>query len=421
LGYIDFQAGDAFLRSLRATLTVTDQDGRVNSKSIETGYLYPHLISKASVQLSKLARDTQGQLPEAQRDMNVLWDVFTQDQVSSIVTTRMESMRYLRSSARQMISDILGRHKPEAYVAFVWGTAFWEEGNNELWGAEVQGQLRHGIVYSTKSQKIGEQKRIDFKFRSGDFNRFFVMLNMRDLRADIGRKSLPEEINDFANFFANAMQNKFVDQDDCLRPSPGPFDEPLERELEELRDGAYGRERLTYPGLHFTRVPQEEQDVVALFFDLLGSGKIKGFEVYSTHISRTYDGIGQFSLRDAPENQYDPRRNPLGISADKFRNGEVKSPSKNFIEFKYSTDGLVGDVRSGYKRLHDIKWLVCWEVGEKNVPEGIAVIEITNPAQVNKRDYYGPTHLMTEGQARVFVICLKRVLELLTSQAGVAS
>jgi hypothetical protein len=56
---------------------------------------------------------------------------------------------------------------------------------------------------------------------------------------------------------------------------------------------------------------------------------------------------------------------------------------------------------------------VCWEIGEKHVGEGIGIIEITSAAQVNKRDYFGVTHLMTEGQAKVFVICLKRVIELL--------
>ena len=163
--------------------------------------------------------------------MNVLWDTYTQDQVSNIVRERMENMRYLRNATRQVISGILGSHKPEAYVAFVWAADFWEERNRAVWREEIEGQFNHGIVFATKSQKIGEQERIEFKFRTGDFNRFFLLLNMRDLRADIGRKSLPEEINTFANFFANAVHDKFVDSNDCLRPSPGPFDESLEREL----------------------------------------------------------------------------------------------------------------------------------------------------------------------------------------------
>jgi hypothetical protein len=414
LGFIDPQANDQFLKSLRATLTIISADGSAASTAVNTGYFYPHLATDSNVQLSKLVR-TKGQLPESQRDMNILWDSFTADQVASVVTERMEHSKYLRSSTRQIISQILSQHKPEAYVAFAYSSDFWGEANDRIWGQELEGQFRHGIVFATKSQKIGEQKRIDFKFRSGDFNRFFVLLNMRDLRADIGRKSLPEEVGEFANFLANSVQGKFVDQDDCLRPSPGPFAESLEKELEEMKDRAVGLPKINLEGLHFTREPREEQDVVALFFDLLGMGKLRGFDVYSTHISRTYDGIGQFFLKDISANHYDAKANPLGVASDRFQKGEVRSPSKNFLEFKYTTDGLVNDVRSGYKRLQDIKWLVCWEIGEKHTNEGIGITDITQPAQVNKRDYYGVTHLMTESQAKVFVVCLKKVLELLNA------
>jgi hypothetical protein len=60
----------------------------------------------------------------------------------------------------------------------------------------------------------------------------------------------------------------------------------------------------------------------------------------------------------------------------------------------------------------DIKWLVCWEIGDKHINEGIGLTAITEPAQVNQRDYYEVTHIMTEGQSKVYVICLKDVLSL---------
>ena len=105
----------------------------------------------------------------------------------------------------------------------------------------------------------------------------------------------------------------------------------------------------------------------------------------------------------------------MALAGVAFRNGAVESPKKCYIEFKHSTDGLVSDVRGGYKRLQDIKWLVCWEIGTKHADEGIGLFDITAPAQLNQRDYYGVTHLMTEHQDKVYVICLKRVLEILRS------
>lgn len=101
LGYIDFQGNDAFHKALRASLTLILQDAKSESSSVETTYLYPHLTTQASVQLSKLARDTKGHLPETQRDMNVMWEFISPDQVSKFVTDRMNNTRYLRHSMRQ--------------------------------------------------------------------------------------------------------------------------------------------------------------------------------------------------------------------------------------------------------------------------------------------------------------------------------
>jgi len=416
LGYVDFSDGDAFLKALRATLAVVDKQGKTNARVLTTGYLYPHLATEANVRLTSLTRDAKGRLPEAQRDMDVLWETFTYDQVSDLVTKRMDNIPYLRRVKKDRLSTVLNVHKPEAYVAFTYGSDFWRQRNDKIWGTDREGQLNHGFIFATKTQRIGEQKRIDFTFRTGDFSRFFVLLSMRELKSDVGRKSLPEEIAEFGNFFANAVQRKFTEEDDCLKPSPGPFDETQEADLEHLKDAAFGRVDLGTPWLNFSKIPGEEQDVVGIFFNLLGTGKIRGYDIFTTHISRTYDGVGKFVLEDKAENYYNPTTNRLGIAQDKFRDGKAVSPSRCFIEFKYDTDGLVKDVRSGYKRLQDIKWLVCWQIGTRHTGEGIGIIDITEPAQINRRDYYGVTHLMTENQDKVFVICLKTVLDLLANQ-----
>ncbi len=412
IGYVDFNEQDPFLKSLQTSLALIGLDGQLAAKKLRTGYLYPHLITASSLRLSKIIRD-KGQVSPSQTAMNVLWEQFSTDQVTDYVTKRIDNLKNLPHKKRDQYAEILKAYKPEAYVAFVSGVEFWQVENDKIWGREIEGQLNYGLVFATKSQKIGEQKRVDFKFRSGDFNRFFILLNMQNLKADIGRKSLREEFGDFGNFFANSIHDTFTDEDDCLTPNPGLFDETQEAELETIKDEASARDNLSLPNLNLTKVPREEQDVIALFFDLLGAGKIRGYEVYSTHISRTYDGVGRFYLKDAPENKYDADTNRLGIAPIKFAKGDVKSQNRCFLEFKFNTDGLVTDYRSDRKRLQDIKWLICWDIGNKHKDEKIGLYEITDSAYINQRDFYGVTHIMTEHQNKVYVICFKRVLELL--------
>ncbi len=188
LGYVDFDANDTFFKAVRATLTVVDKTGNPQSALMKIGYLYPHLATEANIRLTSLSRDARGRLPEAQRDMDVLWETFTYDQVSELVTRRMETVSYLRQVKRERLSRILNVHKPEAYVCFTYGSEFWQDRNNQIWGPERDAQLNHGIVFATKTQKIGEQKRIDFTFRSGDFSRFFVLLSMRATKKRRGEK-----------------------------------------------------------------------------------------------------------------------------------------------------------------------------------------------------------------------------------------
>lgn len=412
IGYVDFNGQDTFLKSLQSSLILINSDGQSEAKKLETGYLYPHMITASSLRLSEIVRE-RGQVSPAQTDMNVLWEQFSTVQITEYVTRRIDNIKNLPHKKREQYAEILKTYKPEAYLAFVSSVEFWEAENEKIWGAQIEGQLSYGLIFATKSQKIGEQKRIDFKFRSGDFNRFFILLNMQNLKADIGRKSLREEFGDFGNFFANSVHDIFTDEDDCLTPNTSQFDETQEAELEAIKDEAFARNDLSLSNLNLTKVPREEQDVIALFFDLLGAGKIRGYEIYSTHVSRTYDGVGRFNLSNKPENKYDPDTNRLGVAPIKFAKGDVKSQNRCFLEFKFTTDGLVTDYRSDRKRLQDIKWLICWEIGSKHKDEKIGLYEITEPAFINQRDFYGVTHIMSENQNKVYVICLKRVLELL--------
>lgn len=415
IGYVDLSGDDPFLKALQAKLTVVI-DKEKATRMMETGYLFPNLTTSADIQLSEITR-TSGRLVATQKDKSVLWDTFSFEQIAEKVTNRMENIGYMREKKKEQFSQILNENKPEAYVCFTYGSDFWAERNHEIWGSEIEGQLSSGIVFATKSQKIGEQERVDFKYRTGDFNRFFILLNFQNIHADIGRKSLPEHFGHFANFFANSIQTNFVEDSDCLTPSPGAFAEEQEAALEATIDKALDREDLGFEWIQLKKLPLEEQDVIALFFNLLGNQRIRGYQIFSTHIAKTYDGVGKFHLGNEIENIYHAENNKLGIAADKFNKKGIKnSQNRCYIEFKFNSDQLVKDVRAGYKRMRDIKWLICWEIGKGHKKEGIDIIDITDPAHVNHREYYGVTHIMVEQESKIFIICLRRVLEVLSEK-----
>lgn len=417
IGYIDFDETDPFLSQLRVDLQIVNGSSVQGEKLIATGFLYPHRLTDSAVRKSQLSRNKRGELSVRQRNQDVLYEFFSAPQVADKMTARL-AKPYTREALKHQIRQVLKDYSPQAYVAYVHSAEFWTDRNQRLWGENSEGLLTHGVVYATKRQRVGENERITLTSRTGDFNRFFVVILLDNIKPDIGRKSLPEAVSILADLFTNTVRSEFFDDRDALRPSPHNFDEGEEATLEAIRDKAAARELLPAAqelNLHLTRIPESEQDVIALFFDLLGLGAIRGYEVYATHTAQKYDGVGRFRIARDEHNIYSPA-NRLGIAEHKFRQNQVVSPTKSFFEFKQTTDGFVRDYGSGDKRLQDVKWLVCWDIGSDHEEAGLAIIEILDPAQVNQRDYFGVTHIMTAGQDKVHIICLKTLLETLQAE-----
>jgi hypothetical protein len=111
--------------------------------------------------------------------------------------------------------------------------------------------------------------------------------------------------------------------------------------------------------------PLVEQDVVALFNQMLSSGLIRGIQLLSSSQFNQYDGL--FRIRMDPPFEKFVRRddNPLGIDKDRLAgvNTPMVSPVR-VLEYKYSLDALIEELGTGQKNAVEIGLVVCWEIGE---------------------------------------------------------
>ena len=115
-----------------------------------------------------------------------------------------------------------------------------------------------------------------------------------------------------------------------------------EEELDNYEDG----DNLLGPlPLFFKTTPQEEQEVVSLFFELIGGRLLRGYFPFRVGGNRTtYDAL--FFI-DQNEGEKLPR---------KIRPRELKT-----VEFKFQLSGLIQDFMEEVKFLDDIDLVVCWE------------------------------------------------------------
>ncbi len=156
------------------------------------------------------------------------------------------------------------------------------------------------------------------------------------------------------------------------------------------------RESLGIPELTNKKVPRDENDVIALFFELVGRGYINGYQSFGLSQIDRYDG--RFILR---------------------RSGDIQDPQippddrqLSAIEFKVTASALIRDLHREAKDARDLKLVIAWDEGTSNSDQfGFADIEHSRyyPDKV----YLGVTRYLqnTKSGSQIQVLLLKPVVE----------
>jgi hypothetical protein len=139
--------------------------------------------------------------------------------------------------------------------------------------------------------------------------------------------------------------------------------------------------------------PREEQEVIALFVELLSREMILGYTPQVLSGYQVYDGLYSYSLEKKPETVFSVK-NPLGI-ADKIfdhKGGKLKKDDL-LIEFKSNLFGLVADIDRHKKDISHIDILVVWDE-QSHLKEELLNTKgcILRERDITKNPFYGVTH-----------------------------
>lgn len=165
---------------------------------------------------------------------------------------------------------------------------------------------------------------------------------------------------------------------------------------DEETDFFLRRERLRINELAIKRVPRDENDVIALFFELIGRGYIHGYNSFGLSQKDQYDGrflIRRSGDKNAPKEPQDDRQ----LSA---------------IEFKITASHLIQDLERENKDPTELKLLIAWDEGSSNSDQfGFADIE--HSAYFPDRVYNGVKRYIqnTKSGAQIQVLLLKSILD----------
>jgi hypothetical protein len=153
------------------------------------------------------------------------------------------------------------------------------------------------------------------------------------------------------------------------------------------------RPDLGIPSISIAKVPETEIEVIALFYELIGRGYLKGYRTYNLSHVKVYDGKGMMKL----------------VSMSEIPNPNSDRDLQNF-EFKLRLSDIIDDFESGKKRPGELALIIVWEDDQPNHPDYQIVDVNQTPDRDRYMDKVDRCIITREGKS-IQVLVLKDIIE----------
>lgn len=238
----------------------------------------------------------------------------------------------------------------------------------------------NGVFLSTKYMPTGVRIDLRATGESGYTNNFFIILEDKSLKFDIGRKGVPPRTSGLLRKIAQEEFKKYLQYKRFIRGESETTNSQFARE-------DLFKEILALPDLKsketaFIKRPNsQEATVAAIFYEQMGKGKFSGFTPYTSGYRDKYDLTGTYEGNNL------------------------------VIEFKHDLTGLFNDFTIARKLFDEINVVIVWEITEddrtKASDRGIDIEEIDDDDRIFPNTHYS---LEIDSVAPVEVLEIKKLL-----------
>lgn len=394
---------------------VTDQSGAVTEAGIDAPkYFYPHEVVQRSGSMVDFLKD-QAKKIEAGLDaskvapkfkgLSGLWGQWTNAQLLGEEPDAHCPIRLTSLDAAER--ELAKTSGVSIYVYLAFSTELWDVINDNQLKLRKGARVMHGgLQLATRHMPQGLPLTIPMTNNVGFQNLAHVIIHFENAEPDLGRKGFQPEYAQLAEKISVSAVTAFRRRYNLLR-KPGvakifndelKIDQWIKKQEEHEATNA-----LTITGtglflpteeLPIRSEPLVEQDVVALFNQMLSSGLVRGIQLIASSQYNQYDGLYRVRM-DPPFAKYiyGPD-NPLGIEEDVFPGEDPLVTKTKVLEYKYKLNGLVEELQSGVKDVNDIGLAVAWEMGDK-WREMFDVTSLLDEDTSHHRQVHGTTHSFT--------------------------
>ena len=411
IGMFSEVVDDGFVPEI--TLRLIQQGGSELEGQIPCNYLFPHelLDDRRFLNMEAYAADNPGPaIDKKHTNKDGLYRRFTDGQIRS----EFSDLRQPGGTEPLPLPD----ERLWLYVFRSYSASFFREQSRTPEGR----RMAAGIRIAADSMPIGSIQRISGLNRfTYSQNTVHMVLHIDGAEPDIGRKGFSDQVTQLGQAFAKELiERKLQSWNPFLRSEVGP--RQGRARLEEWKFSSRDHEQKhplpSWPGtdLCITSIPDREQDVIALFHELLGAKALLGYRVLSTSQHEQYDSLMRIELSadDVARVIYDRQQCPWGV--EDYRAQELtRDAIIEAVEYKLLLDGLIVDLRAERKKFQDVELAIAWDASEDfdEKFEDYELTELQIPSQLSLRQYPAQTHeLRSGGESGVVpVILLKRLFD----------
>lgn len=365
-------------------------------------------------------------LPAKYKDLKAIYDMWDYERLQNEIT--------LEESEKKILNEC----KPIVYFCYVYSLKIWKKINEDMGLRNGVNALYGGVQLAANNMPQGEIIQIPLNRNTGRQYQAHFVIHFDNCSADLGRKGFQKDITDFSKSISKKiLDGPMQKMRKCFKRNTGASEDLMrQQKLDDWKNIMLQHESknplilindnffLPLRKISITSVPTREQDVIALFNQLIAGGVIRGIQIMSTNERFTYDGLYKVSIEKPEENHiYDKVANPLGIEKEiveeiinNYPQGFHSHPK--VLEYKFSLDGLIEDIESGVKNSNDIGLVVAWEVGEL-YKEKFYIMSMLIEENINQRQYHGVTHRLYDISTNEVVadlILLSDLIEYLNNQ-----
>jgi len=400
---------DSSIPGIECALNFIDEKDNSNQRRIDKcEYIYPHNVISTCKALNDVL-DYQKELSDKGKDasklpsyfykLNGLYNYWNADQI-------MNEENGLRIQFDEKEKKLVSDHRVSIYGFLCYSTNVWDEYNDNILKLRKGGRiLKGGIQLATNSMPQGEMILIPLTRNLWYQNVTHIIVHFDSADPDLGRKGFQPELESLAKKISTSVVGAFLNWKKLLRQETGAppniveekgiRDWILEQEKHESENPLIiSRDDVFLPIREpsITSKPLNEQDVIALFNQLMAGGVIRGVKIMATNQHQQYDGICRFRLQPPIKNHiFDKFHNPLGIEESKASSEFISIPK--ILEYKYSFDALIDEFEKEEKTERNIQLVIAWTMGD-NWAKRYEIVPLLYLPNLHHRDFHGATHII---------------------------